>query len=199
MNLKENIIHESMKLFSLKGFLSTSIQDILEASKTSKGGFYNHFNSKEDLFFAVLREGQKIWREKNLEGLDRIDDPIEKIRALLLNYRDKYLKDTKNFPGGCIFVTLSVELDDQRPHLAKELNRGFAGFKAMLKRLLDEGKALGKLRADVDTEALPDMIFAGMMGSSVIYGTEKSVSSLDRSIDAVIGYLEWLAPEKTNN
>ncbi len=71
MELKEKIIHESLKLFSLKGFLSTSIHDILEASNTSKGGFYNHFESKEELFFAVLKEAQKIWREKNLEKLQR--------------------------------------------------------------------------------------------------------------------------------
>jgi AcrR family transcriptional regulator len=57
-NLKERIIHESLRLFSLKGFLSTSITDILEAADTSKGGFYNHFASKEDLFFQVLDEAR---------------------------------------------------------------------------------------------------------------------------------------------
>ena len=64
MNLKEKIIHESLRLFSLKGFLSTSIQDILEAVNTSKGGLYNHFKGKEDLFFHVLEEARRIWREK---------------------------------------------------------------------------------------------------------------------------------------
>ena len=75
MNLKEKIIHESLKLFSLKGFFSTSIHDILKAANTSKGGFYNHFSSKEDLFFHVLDEARKIWREKNLKGLDEIKNP----------------------------------------------------------------------------------------------------------------------------
>ena len=72
MELKQKIIHESLKLFSLKGFLSTSLHDILKASKTSKGGFYNHFQSKEDLFFAVLRRAQTIWRMKCLKGLDQV-------------------------------------------------------------------------------------------------------------------------------
>ena len=78
MNLKETIIHESLKLFSLKGFLSTSIHDILLAANTSKGGFYNHFTSKEDLFFQVLDEARGIWREKNLSNLDQIENPLEK-------------------------------------------------------------------------------------------------------------------------
>jgi len=194
MDLKEKIVHESLKLFSLKGFLSTSIQDVLEAANTSKGGLYNHFESKEDLFFAVLTEASRIWREKNLAGLNEIEKPVQKIKKLLQNYRDRYLKDSMNFPGGCIFVTLSVELDDQRPHLSRELNKGFAGFKAMIKRLLDQGKESGELRKEIDTEALTEMIFAGMLGASVIYGTEKSMTSLDQSINALIEYLDRLAP-----
>jgi AcrR family transcriptional regulator len=194
MDLREKIVHEALKLFSLKGFLSTSIQDVLEAASTSKGGLYNHFESKEELFFAVLKEAQRIWREKNLAGLEQIDKPMEKMKKLLGNYRDRYLKDAKNFPGGCIFVTLSVELDDQRPHLSRELNKGFSGFKAMIKGLLDQGKESRELREDIDTGALTEMIFAGMMGVSVIYGTEKSKESLDQSINSLIEYLERLAP-----
>jgi AcrR family transcriptional regulator len=194
MELKERIVHESLKLFSLKGFLSTSVNDILEAASTSKGGFYNHFASKEDLFFHVLEEARRIWREKVLLGLDEMESPVERIIKLLGNYRDRYLKDADDFPGGCIFVTFSVELDDQHPHLCKEVNRGFIGLKAMLKRLLDEAKGAGELRDDVSTSAITEMLFAGMVGVSVIYGVDKSAASLDRSINSLIDYLEELKP-----
>ena len=194
MNLKERIIHESLKLFSLKGFLSTSINDILEAANTSKGGFYNHFASKEDLFFEVLDEARRIWRERNLSGLDEIESPVGKIKKLLENFRDRYLKDSKDFPGGCIFLTFSVELDDQCPHLSKEVNKGFVGLKAMLNRLLDEGKESGELSGSVNTNAITEMLFAGMLGATVIYGVDKSPESLDRSINALIDYLEKLKP-----
>ncbi|UCE56407.1 MAG: TetR/AcrR family transcriptional regulator [Desulfobacterales bacterium] len=194
MSLKEKIIHESLKLFSLKGFLSTSIHDILEAANTSKGGFYNHFSSKEDLFYHVMEEANRIWREKNLSGLDEIENPIEKIIKLLENYRDRYLKDAENFPGGCIFITLSVELNDQRPKLSKEIDKGFIGTKNMLKRLLDQSKKQGELRKDVSTETVTEMLFAIMLGASVIYGTNKSTESLDKSINSVIGYLQELKP-----
>jgi AcrR family transcriptional regulator len=194
MNLKERIIRESLKLFSLKGFLSTSISDILQAANTSKGGFYNHFASKEDLFFEVLDEARRIWREKCLSDLDEIESPVGKIEKLLENYRDRYLKDSEDFPGGCVFVTFSVELDDQRPHLSKEVNKGFIGLKAMLKRLLDEGKESGELSSNVSTSAITEMLFAGMVGTSVIYGVDKSTDGLDRSINTLIDYLEELKP-----
>jgi len=192
MNLKEKIILESLKLFSLKGFIGTSIHDILTAANTSKGGFYNHFKSKEDLFFQVLEEARRIWREKNLKGLEDIENPIEKIKKFLENFRDLYLKDAENFPGGCIFVTFSVELNDQRPHLSREVNRGFIGLKGMLKRLLDESKEAGELRSDVSTDAITEMLFAGVLGATVMYGVDKSAENPDRSISALIDYLEKL-------
>ncbi|MEN6319059.1 MAG: TetR/AcrR family transcriptional regulator [Syntrophaceae bacterium] len=192
--LKKKIIHESLKLFSLKGFLSTSTQDIMRKAKTSKGGLYNHFKSKDDIFYSVLSEARKIWRQRNLAGLEQTDKPVAKIKKLLENYRDRYLKDRDTFPGGCVFVALSVELDDQRPLFSKELNEGFIRLKTMIKRLLDQGKDSEELRADVNTESVTEMIFSGMIGASVIYGTEKSEAALDRCINALIDYLDSLAP-----
>jgi len=196
MNLKEKIIYESLKLFSLKGFLSTSIHDILTSANTSKGGFYNHFKSKEGLFFQVLDEARNIWREKNLSGLDEIESPVGKIRRFLENFRDLYLKDAENFPGGCIFITFAVELNDQRPHLAREVGKGFTGLKRMLNRLLDEGKEQGELSSEVDARDITEMLFAGMLGATVMYGLDKSADNLDISIDALIDYLEKMKPVK---
>lgn len=192
MKLKDQIIHESLKLFSLKGFLSTSIHDILLAANTSKGGFYNHFKSKEDLFYQVLTEARRIWRERNFFGLNEIESPFEKIRTLLENYKNRYLKDAENFPGGCVFITFSIELGDQRPLLAKEVNKGFDGVKNLIKRLLEEGKSEGELSAAMDTDVIAEVLFAGMLGASVSYITYRSAEKLDKSIAALIDYLEQL-------
>jgi TetR/AcrR family transcriptional repressor of nem operon len=192
MSLKEKITHESLRLFSLKGFLGTSLQDILSAAGTSKGGFYNHFQSKEDLFYYVLCEARRIWRTKNLVGLDEIDDPVGKIIKLLQNFRDQYLKDSENFPGGCVFITLSVELNDQRPHLSQEITKGFVGLKNMIHRLLEQGKETGRLNNNIDSNAVTEILFAGMLGASVIFGVDKSAESLDQSINALISYVRQL-------
>ena len=192
IDLRDRIIHEALRSFSLKGFLSTSIRDILRNANTSKGGLYNHFKSKEDLFASVLKEAQKVWRERNLFGLDETDKPVEKVKTLLRNYRDRYLKDRENFPGGCIFVTLSVELDDQLPHLARELNDGFVRLKAMIRRFLDQGKESGEIRDEVDTAAVTEMIFSGMIGAAVAHGMDKSPTILDNCLNSLIEYLDSL-------
>ena len=192
MNLKEKIIHESLKLFSLKGFTSTSIQDILTAANTSKGGFYNHFSSKEDLFYQVLDEARLIWRERNLIGLKQAESSLEKVTILLRNYKDRYLKDADNFPGGCVFITLAVELSDQLPQLSKEIEKGFVGLKNLYKRLLDEGKESGELNRNVNTDEITEMIFNCMLGASVVFNANKSTTGLDKSVNSVMDYLDQL-------
>lgn len=192
MHLKEKIIHESLRLFSLKGFNNSSLQDILKASKTSKGGFYNHFKSKEDLFYHVMHEARIIWRERILYEIDDCKSPLAKISKFFENYKNRYLIDSKNFPGGCVFITLSSELNDQSPHLSKEIDVGFDGVKNFFLRNLKESEALGELRENVNCSNATEILFSGMLGASVIFGTNKSIDSLNRSIDSLIDYLEAL-------
>ena len=47
------------------------------------------------MFFAVLDEARRIWRENNLAGFDQIDKPVEKVKKLLNNF-----KDVSAFNGG---------------------------------------------------------------------------------------------------
>jgi TetR/AcrR family transcriptional repressor of nem operon len=195
MTLKNEIVHEARKLFSLNGFLSTGINDIIAAAGTSKGGFYNHFSSKDELFYAVLAESQMLWREKVLDSTREIESPSAKIVKIFENYRDEYLKDSENFPGGCIFITFSVELDDTRPHLMEEVIKGFDGFRGLLIRLLDEAVAAYELSANIDPESVAETLFAGMLGASVLYGVEKDDPTLDRSINALIDYVYLLNEE----
>jgi TetR/AcrR family transcriptional repressor of nem operon len=193
MSLKDRIIHESLRQFSTKGFMSTTINDILEGVGTSKGGFYNHFKSKEELFFAALSEARKIWRQKNLAGLDRCPRPLDKIKRLLENYRDRYLPDFEDFPGGCVFVALAVELNDQHPHLAREVNEGFRRFKALLKRLLDQEQQGGTLKNGIDTTVVAEMIFGGLLGASVAFTADKSREHLDQCIEGLIAFLNMIS------
>ena len=199
MSLRNNIIHESQKLFSLNGFLNTGINDIIRAAGTSKGGFYNHFCSKEELYLEVLTASQSIWREKVLTSVGEIESPTGKIIQILVNYRDRYLKDTENFPGGCIFITFSVELDDTRPHLVKEVHKGFKGFKTMLNRLLEEAIEQGELPEDLNPTTVTEMLFTGMLGASVLFGVNKSMSTLDCSIDSLIDYIYMLGDRRVLN
>ena len=100
MTEKENIIIKSgMKLFAQKGFSSTSIQEIASESNISKGAFYLHFKSKDDLLLSIL---------------EYIFDTIESSRLVFENQdlspREKFIKQItaffRTFIGHKEFLTM---------------------------------------------------------------------------------------------
>lgn len=83
----------------------------------TKGGFYAHFDSKEDLARAVIDHATTTWMDKVASHVARFADPREQLRELLEAYR-LYAVD-RTFEGGCFFVNLSTEVDDQHEDLRK--------------------------------------------------------------------------------
>lgn len=192
MRLKERILHEALRQFSAKGFMATSTTDIITAVGTSKGGLYNHFQSKDQLFLEALSHARKIWRERNLFGLEEIERPCDKIIQLLTNYKDRYLVDTENIPGGCIFINLTVELSDQHPHLAEPVAEGLERLKGMLKRLLEQERTAGTLKEHANINEAVDMLFSGLLGACIMYTADKSKANLDSSIGSLCSYVKSL-------
>ena len=111
---------------------------------------------------------------------------------MLTNYRDRYLLDAENFPGGCIFIMFAVELGDSRPHLSREVQKGFVGLKTMIQRLLEEGKDAGEFYNGINTDTITEILFNGMLGASVNYSVDKSYDTLDHSINSLIEYIDKL-------
>lgn len=70
---KQTVLFAAQRLFSEKGFMNTSIQDILEKSNISKGTFYNYFSSKNECIMAILEHGRdevNVRRKEILVGQD---------------------------------------------------------------------------------------------------------------------------------
>lgn len=69
---KQEILAVAERLFCLKGYRETSVQDILDVLKTSKGSFYHHFESKEMVLSTLCaqRADRAAQEAKELLGGD---------------------------------------------------------------------------------------------------------------------------------
>jgi len=84
-------------------------------------------------------------------------------------------------------------LDDLRPHLAKEIDEGFKRLKARIRRTIREAQQAGEIGSAVSVETITELVFSAMIGASVRYGIAKSKADLNRTIGAIIRYLQGLA------
>ena len=53
---REQILDVSVQVFARNGFHSTSMNDVADAAGVTKPVLYQHFDSKQDLYLALLEE-----------------------------------------------------------------------------------------------------------------------------------------------
>lgn len=58
--IRAELLEHAARLFRLRGYAGTNIDDIMLAAGLTRGSFYAHFKSKEDLFSEVVRGGQGL-------------------------------------------------------------------------------------------------------------------------------------------
>ena len=107
---RSRLIVSAMQLFWEKGYNSTSIADVLQTAKVNSGSLYHFFPGKSDLLAAVLDMYYEGIRPMLLEpAWTGVDDPVERIFALLSRYR-RSLVETECFYG-CPIGSLALELN----------------------------------------------------------------------------------------
>jgi len=154
----DRLIFAAMKLFLEKGYGSTSVQDILREAKANAGSLYHAFPTKQDVLLAVLdmyRQG--IGPMLLAPAWDGVDDPIERIFALLGAYR-RALEMT-DCTYGCPIGSLALELHEPDPPVRELLAVNFDGWVDAVKGCLDaaadrlppgtDTRGVGKLDPDV--------------------------------------------------
>ena len=63
--VRAEIFGHAGRLFRLRGYAGTNIDDIMLAAGLTRGSFYAHFKSKEDLFVQVIGSGQGLlWKTR---------------------------------------------------------------------------------------------------------------------------------------
>jgi len=79
--VRAEIFGHAGRLFRLRGYAGTNIDDIMLAAGLTRGSFYAHFKSKEDLFVQVIGSGQGLlWKTRaaNAEILAVLDAYLAK-------------------------------------------------------------------------------------------------------------------------
>ena len=80
---RQELLAASEKLFCQQGYEKTSVQDILTATGMSKGGFYHHFASKEEVLSDLCTRRAERAAAFTAEALNNAGTPMGRINAVL--------------------------------------------------------------------------------------------------------------------
>ncbi len=146
-NKRDQIVEAADQLFYQQGFEHTSFAHIAEVVNISRGNFYYHFKTKDDILDAVinfrLTNTQAMLEQWEIEG----ETPVDRIHSFI-NIMVMNRAKIKRF--GCPVGTLTMELTKLNHQAQEDANKLFTLFRTWLKRQFEQ---LG-CQHDADTLAM---------------------------------------------
>ncbi len=138
------ILSASLELFAKHGYSATTTDEIASKARISKGLIYNHFETKQDILFAIFDEQLDRVLPRYLGGKDP-RPAREKLLSLLGTWLD--MVETEPL---CARLSLQLNLDDafRKFIRTRKVREYYKGFLSYMKRLFKE---LGSDKPELDT------------------------------------------------
>lgn len=147
------LLKAALNLFSSKGYAATSIDDISQSAKLTRGALYHHFQSKADLYNTLVEEvsarGANIVQESVAEG-GTFTEILKRIFVRQLTYIEEN-KEARAVMELALFKT------GAHPELQAGRERQIQGGKAMIDGIaqaMQVGLSSGELRNDISPKEM---------------------------------------------
>ncbi len=156
---KDSILHAASECFARDGYRSTDIDDICKKADLTKGAFYYHFSTKQDLFIEMLNNWSgKVGGKLDLSGFES-DDMLELLSSIPEKFSPIFEEVDRQLP---IFLDLYVKAISD-PGLNKVVLNSYQGFLEFFKPLIKRGVANGSLKK-VDPDDAAKVLFSLTIG-----------------------------------
>lgn len=187
---KQQILDAAIESFCRKGYHGSSINDIVEASGTSKGNVYWYFASKDEIFLAVV----EMWADRALRDLARdlqekgagFESLADKVVSRLL----RYLNEERAFLlAWTEFATAASRDDEVRQRMISISKK----FRKELSKFLSASMDSGEIKK-VDVNVLSDVLGAvhdGILFNGIIWPEKFARKrNVEAMIDLLVGMLQ---------
>lgn len=186
---RDRLVFAAMKLFGEKGYLSTSVQDILREAGANAGSLYHFFPTKQDVLLAVL-EMYRLGIEPMLlaPAWEGVADPIDRVFALLARYRG--LLEQTDCLYGCPIGSIALELHEPDPPVRELLAVNFNGWVNHIEACLVH--AGDRLPTDLNRHQLAVFVLTTMEGGVMQSRTHRTLAAFDASVAGLRDYITRL-------
>lgn len=181
-----------------KGYGGTSIDAILAQTGVTKGSFFHHFPSKEDLAFAIIEryaDSDRATLQQFKERAARISkDPLHRIQLVIAFYQD-HVSELIDPTKGCIYAAYGYQ-----PGLFGEQTRGvitesFDHWLEVLEVMFQDAIDVHPIRMDVTARDLAMAALTTIQGGLTLSKNLGDADLLSRQLRQFRNYVELLFDE----
>ncbi len=164
---KKYILEQAADVFSQKGYTEASIDDIVDAAGISKGGIYNYFNSKEEIFLAIAAERFKTRHElvacfpESSSAKEKLTKYMEWVFRGLLN--DNVMTNVR-------FTFEFWSVASRKKAIRDTAGTRYGMFYEDLAGIIRQGVERGEFQSKLDIDAIVYIILSGLDGIAFTAG-----------------------------
>ena len=187
---RDRIVDAACDLVFERGVAGLNLDDVREATGTSKSQLYHYFEDKSDLIKAVVdRQAERVLGVHG-PALDAVDGwaAFRRWRNLVVR-----LVRAAGCHGGCPVGSLANELAELDESSRLRLSDVFAEWEGLVAAALQRMVDRGELRPSADVKQLSTAAMASLQGGLLLSKTSRSVQPLEVALDATIDYLRAVA------
>ena len=199
---RERILDAAQQIVLERGFAGTSIDAVLAGAPATKGAFFHHFPSKNDLGRALLERyaaaDARMLEEFMAVAETESDDPAEQVVAFVRHF-EQVADELAPTQPGCLFVSFIYE-SQLAGDGSDDLIAG--AIRHWRDRLLEKLEAAARAHPPalaVDLPSLADQVFTTFEGGFILARAMHDPGQLRAQLAHLRHYLELLfriAPEQ---
>lgn len=162
-NTRLTILQKAFELIYSKGYQTTSIDEIIATTQVTKGAFYYHFKTKDEMGVAIIEEILKpTMLGSFIKPIENSENPIEDFYNMIsyLLLEDPLLQ----VKYGCPVGNLTQEMTPWNNQFSLALSELVNQWMMTIENAIVKGQTLGLIRKDVDGQQVSFFIMSGYWG-----------------------------------
>ncbi|RKN22170.1 TetR/AcrR family transcriptional regulator [Micromonospora musae] len=189
---RERILEAANRLMFVRGVNATTLDDVREASQTSKSQLYHHFADKQELVRALVRYRGALVLQRERGGLERL-----RSFSGLVRWRNALVQanSLNNGKYGCGLGSMAVELSDQDEQARSMLSETFAAWEKLISDGLHRMRDSGALRQEAEPEKLATGLMAALQGGYLLANTAHDVGPMEVALDMALEHIKSFLTE----
>lgn len=185
---RQNLLDAALQVFSRKGYAGTTLTDIAQAAKVTRGAIYHHFGSKTEVYQALVQERFDQVNQVQAHILAEGGTPLQILRRLMVRSLE-YLEEDSAYRAVqelVLFKTAFV------PELARDIQNKTQSMQVSLQQieqLLKAARATGEIAAEVNPPEAALAILGLISGASTCWLLNPTAFSLKRRAAGIVNTL----------
>jgi TetR/AcrR family transcriptional repressor of nem operon len=181
---RQNILQKAFELIYVNGYQTTSVDEIIATTQVTKGAFYYHFKTKDEMGLAIINERMKpSFKNTFIEPFQSDVNPLDTIYDLMY-YLLMENEDLK-VEYGCPASNFTQEMAPWNIEFTKALNELSLEWEKAMVDAIEKAKENRKIKADVNAKEVAVFIMSGYWGV-------RNLGKLENSKGVYLVYLKGL-------